>query len=221
MMSSVFAKIKAEKLAQKLSAATGIQLTDEIDNPIVAALLNDFRTDLQKQHSLESKSAKAEFKASRLDHYRDWVNGILANEAMPYDKITTEMAVWSIDAGDLDYAIQIADYMLNGDHPMPPVFEEKTASALLRLFNQQADIATFEQLKSIENIFLAQDVKDDLRAKLYRKIGEHLVESDPKEALHYWDNALELDKEVGVKTKTDQLRKKVEEPVIEEQSEDG
>lgn len=210
-MASVLAKIKAEKLAQKISAATGIQLSDEIDNPVLAALLNDFRADLQQQHSLESKSAKAEFKASRLDHYRDWVNGILANEERPYDKITTEMAVWAIDAGDLDFAIEIADYMLMGEHPMPIVFEEKTASALLRLFNHQAENATFTQLKCIENLFIAQDVKDDLRAKLYRNIGEHLVESDPKEALSYWDEALTLDDGVGIKTRAENLRKKINE----------
>ncbi len=213
MAASVFAKLKAEKLAQRL----GNQSEDhsaETDNPVLAGLLNDFRVDLKHAQSLESKSAKSEFKAERLDHYRSWVTGILDNELMPYDKITTEMAVWSVDGGDIDFSIEIARYMINGQHDLPITFTEKTPTALLRLFTDKADkepeLVSLEHLQKLEEIFADADVKDTVRAKLYRYIAERQVENSPAEALANFEKAKELNPSETVVTVIKNLKKQLE-----------
>lgn len=200
-----FKREKERKLAE-LQGNTAIP--NEMD-PEQQNLLVRLKHDLSSLRSILSYEEKERFKAEHLEDYRHWVEGILDNQNAPEDKITSEMFIWAVDAGDIDFALRIATYLMTNNYDLPPIFKTNKAGAITeqitnRALNQKTD-TTLEHLLALNDLMMDEDMLDAIRAKLNRAIGELSEESNPQFALAVWKRALELDPDVGIKTRANKL----------------
>ncbi|OYQ79313.1 hypothetical protein B9T11_08745 [Wohlfahrtiimonas chitiniclastica] len=200
-----FKREKERKLAElQGNAATPNDMDPEQQN-----LLVRLKHDLSSLRSILSYEEKERFKAEHLEDYRHWVEGILENPNAPEDKITAEMFIWAVDAGDIDFALRIATYLMTNNYDLPPIFKTNKAGAITeqitnRALNQKPD-TTLEHLLALNDLMTDEDMLDAIRAKLNRAIGELSEESNPQFALAVWKRALELDPDVGIKTRANKL----------------
>ncbi|GAA5097447.1 phage terminase small subunit [Wohlfahrtiimonas larvae] len=202
----LFKREKARKLAAKLDEHGDLPTSA---NPAHLNLLTRLKQDLSSLRAILSFEEKERFKAEHLDDYRPWVEGILDNQDAPEDKITSEMFIWAVDAGEIELALRIATYLMENNYELPPIFKTNKAGAITeqivnRALNNKADI-TLDHLITLNELMADADMLDAIRAKLNRAIGELSEESNPQFALAVWQRALELDPDVGIKTRANKL----------------
>lgn len=148
--------------------------------------LQDHRLRLK---NIQSEEGKAALKREILPDYAPYLAGILQADAGGQNEVVTTAMVWSIDAGDFESALLLADYVLRHKLAMPDRFSrttgclvaEEIAEAALKA--QQADhdfdpavLARAAQLTANE------DMPDQVRAKLFLAAGRGVIRTATDEA---------------------------------------
>lgn len=193
--------------ADRAAAQIGLRLT------------HDLRA-LKETRSIDHKIAK---KREMIGQYRDWIAGILAADSgigtgIAADVLPTIM-VWAIDIGDYDYALALGEFVLHHRVPLPKRYERDAATLIVEEIADQAIRAQnsdqrfpFEILDRVQDLTFADDIHDQVRAKLLKAIGVELVaaaqdmEADPARAeltsaLSALREAQRLHDRIGVKDK--------------------
>lgn len=172
-------------------------------------------------HAVQSITDKAKLKAEFLPEYDGYIEGILAAGAIPVgDDVYTTLLVWTIDAGNLNRAVEMASLVFNAADTMLSVggFERTAKVAVFEEIADQlakgAAIDT-EVLQSL--IELAQqkngdlhaiDMPDKVRAKFFKSAGEIFEhQGDKTAAIALYQVALQYDDKIGVKQKLTALSK--------------
>lgn len=210
-------KIQQRKAARSCKSQDPALLNESV------SLLADLHNDLTVIKSFDGKPRKVAYKKERIGHYMPWVKGLIEGDQGHEDKILQYMLVWSVDIGDIEQFLMIAEYM--SKHDLNPPFETKLASFVSDNAREQITTMTLDEALKIEAFLSDKDVNEKTHAQFLRLLGEKILEGEPEtlemlgKAEAVWSKALELDPEVGIKTKLRSLIKAIEEQTAEETAE--
>lgn len=161
---------------------------------------------------VRSMERKAEMKSGLLPTYAPWVAGVLANGRGAQDAVLMTVMVWKLDAGDVPGALEIARYALQHKLVMPEGYTRPTPYLLAEEVADTATRAhTAGQAVSIDllidtlTLTDAEDMPDQVRAKLHKIIGLILRGGKPEQALFHLKRAFQLDSRSGVKKDIERL----------------
>lgn len=161
--------------------------------------------------AIQSLKAKAKKKAAFIPEYEGYVEGVLAADEDVQDDVVVTVLIWAIDAGQIDYALEIAEWALKYDLDPPAGFDRSLASIVVE---EIADSAAahpqpdkLEGLERVNVLVKDKDVPDPVRAKMYKALGLLSAEENPEQALEYYQLALEYNPKAGVKKTISKLLK--------------
>ncbi|MDA5192810.1 phage terminase small subunit [Govanella unica] len=175
------------------------------DNPAAAQIMMRFQGDMQRLKQIQSVKAKIDAKRDMLPEYAPWCEGLLKTAAetgtgVP-DEILTTMMVWRIDTGDYAGALELAAHVLRYQLPLPKRYErsagtliaEEIADAALTALGK-GDAFDLGTLQDTEALTVAEDMPDEVRAKIFKAIGLEFIrqadaETDAGHALVLRTNA--------------------------------
>lgn len=193
--------------------------------------LLQLNSDKNRLKNIQSKQNKIELKRQLLPNYKPYVEGILEVKPGVQDAVITEILVWAIDIGDYEFALDIAEYVLEHGLKLPDRFErseacfitEDIADEFLKTLKTDVavDITVLERLEQlITDESLAQskrDMPDEVKAKLYLALGktemrfvtgEELVDLvHATRARDFLDQACKLDDKCGGRTDLNKMTK--------------
>jgi hypothetical protein len=213
--------------AQILGRRTGTTMVSQ-STPVSDAPSNDdenpdagsnielkFWNDDQQLSNIQSISHKTELKKELLPFYIPWIEGTIAEGVGSQDDMLVKLMVWCLDTHEFKTAVDIAAYALLNDFVMPEpftrdvatVFVEQLAEEMLSL-EKDTDVSVHADLvqRAIE-VTTSQDMPDQVRAKLYRVLGDSLKDAKPDDAINAYKIAIKLDDKVGCKKDLAQLEK--------------
>lgn len=176
-----------------------------------------FWNDFENLSNIQSISHKKELKAELLPSYLPWIEGTIAEGIGSQDDMLVKLMVWCLDTHEFEVATDIAEYALLNDFVMPEPFNRDVATVFVEqlsdeMLKEVEDVATHADLiqRAIDST-TGQDMPDQVRAKLYRVLGESLKDAKPSEAINAYEKAIKLDDKVGCKKNLEQLRKAIAE----------
>jgi hypothetical protein len=161
---------------------------------------------------VRSMERKAEMKSGLLPSYAPWVAGVLANGRGAQDAVLMTVMVWKLDAGDVPGALEIARYALQHKlvmpegytRPTPYLLAEEVADAATRA-HTAGQVVNIDLLIDTLTLTDAEDMPDQVRAKLHKIIGLILRSGKPDHALFHLKRAFQLDSRSGVKKDIERL----------------
>ncbi|MEG8268620.1 phage terminase small subunit [Acinetobacter baumannii] len=215
----------------KSAAETAAEFGTMLNTNAYEQQLLQLNSDKNRLKNIQSKQNKIELKRQLLPNYKPYVEGILEVKPGVQDAVITEILVWAIDIGDYEFALDIAEYVLEHGLKLPDRFErseacfitEDIADEFLKTLKTDVavDITVLERLEQlITDESLAQskrDMPDEVKAKLYLALGktemrfvtgEELV--DLVHATHardFLDQACKLDDKCGGRTDLNKMTK--------------
>ena len=212
--------------AQVLGRRTGTTMVNQ-STPVSDAASEDtnpdaggsielkFWNDDQQLSNIQSISHKTELKKEFLPFYMPWIAGTIAEGVGGQNDMLVKLMVWCLDAHEFKTAVDIAAYALLNDFVMPEpftrdvatVFVEQLADEMLVLEKEGDVTAHSDLVQRAIGITTAQDMPDQVRAKLYRVLGDSLKDAKPDEAIQAYKTAIKLDDKVGCKKDLAQLEK--------------
>jgi hypothetical protein len=190
-------------------------------------LLMALGEDLRQLSNIQSLERKIEAKAEMIARYMPWVQGALQAEVPAQDEIVTTILIWLLDLGRWAEALSIAGHVLKHGLALPERYKRTPATLIAEeiaeagLVNPaKADAAT---LLAAQELTASFDMHDQARAKLAKAIGlafeRQAAAFDPEAetavaggkpalidaALEWFQRALSLDKNAGVKKSIERL----------------
>lgn len=178
-------------------------------------MLAKLATDRRRLKTLQSVERKIVVKREVLPEYADYVAGALQGGRGAQDDVLVTIMVWRIDVGDYAGALDIATYALQHGLTLPDQYSRTLGTVIAEEFAEAALIALkatqqfdVDQLFKVDKLTEAQDMPDEVRAKLYKATG-YALDRYPTLALPYLRRAVELHDRIGVKKDIDRLEKAV------------
>lgn len=177
-----------------------------------------FWNDFENLSNIQSISHKKELKAELLPSYLPWIEGTIAEGVGAQDDMLVKLMVWCLDTHDFKVATDIAEYALLNDFVMPEPFKRDVATVFVEQLSDEmlsldkdpdaSNIVDHADLiqRAIDST-TGQDMPDQVRAKLYRVLGDSLKDAKPNAAINAYEKAIKLDDKVGCKKDLEQLRK--------------
>ena len=193
--------------------------------------LMQLNSDKNRLKNIQSKQNKVELKRQLLPNYKPYLHGILEVKPGVQDAVVTEMLVWSIDVGEYDFALDLAEYVLEHGLKLPDRFErseacfitEDIADEFLKVLKTDVsiDITVLERLESLitdESLDKSKrDMPDEVKAKLYLALGKaemHLITGEQlvdlvhaTRARDFLEQACKLDDKCGGRTDLNKMTK--------------
>ena len=174
-----------------------------------------FWNDDQHLSNIQSISHKVELKKEFLPFYMPWIEGTIAEGVGGQNDMLIKLMVWCLDAHEFITAADIAEYAFLNDFVMPEpftrdvatVFAEQLADEMLAIEKDIDVAAPIGLIQRAIDITTPQDMPDQVRAKLYRVLGNSLKDAKPDEAITAYEIAIKLDDKVGCKKDLAQLTK--------------
>ena len=129
-----------------------------------------------------------------------------------------KLMVWCLDTHEFKVSTDIAEYALLNDFVMPEPFKRDVATVFIEQLSDEmlgldkdpdtSNIADHADLiQRAFDITSSKDMPDQVRAKLFRVLGDSLKDAKPNEAITAYEKAVKLDDKVGCKKDLEQLRK--------------
>jgi hypothetical protein len=214
----------------RVSAARGYRgrcrppLRHATGHELMLAQLAEHKRQLKQIQSIERK---ADAKRSMLPDYAAWIQGVLEADAGLQDEVFMSVMVWHIDVGDFAGALPMACYAIRHRLVMPDQYQRTTACLIAEEYAAMAIKAAeasqpvdVEALGEIAQLVEAEDMPDEVRAKLHKAIGYAdlaLVGTLPageqqarrQHALANLQRAFELHDKVGVKKDIERLERDI------------
>lgn len=215
----------------KSAAETAAEFGTMLNTNAYEQQLLQLNSDKNRLKNIQSKQNKIELKRQLLPNYKPYIEGILEVKPGVQDAVITEILVWAIDIGDYEFALDVAEYVLEHGLKLPDRFErseacfitEDIADEFLKTLKTDVavDITVLERLANlITDETLAQskrDMPDEVKAKLYLALGktemrfvtgEELVDLvHATRARDFLDQACNLDDKCGGRTDLNKMTK--------------
>lgn len=188
-------------------------------------ILHRLRNDLSRLSDIQGTDFKIEYKKTVLGQYEPWIDGVIAANTGVSDEVFTTVLVWQIDCGNYDRALDMADYVLAHNLPLPERYHRTPAVMVideigdraLTLFaagvdaEQRIPLAVLERLDELTANY---DVPNEVRAKLCKALAYTLRVSkdtaDKERALELLRRAILLHEKSGVKRDIELLQRELE-----------
>ena len=174
------------------------------------AQLNAHKIELKAIKSIKTKAAR---KREFLDDYAAYVEGILAADEPVQDDVVMTIFIWALDAENIEFAMEIAEWALAHDIAPPPDFKRSVASILAEEMAELAlsDIEIISEysgyLEHVSEMVAEKDMADPVRAKLLKALGYAKREDAPEDALAFLKEAIALHPKIGVKRDIETLER--------------
>lgn len=215
----------------KSAAETAAEFGTMLNTNAYEQQLLQLNSDKNRLKNIQSKQNKIELKRQLLPNYKPYVEGILEVKPGVQDAVITEILVWAIDIGDYEFALDIAEYVLEHGLKLPDRFERSEACFITEdiadefLKTLKTDVAVnitvlerLEQLITDESLAQSKrDMPDEVKAKLYLALGktemrfvtgEELVDLvHATRARDFLDQACKLDDKCGGRTDLNKMTK--------------
>ena len=199
-----------------------VQITPEILNqanvPNVELRMFNHLNILKDMKSIQERIAK---KAEWLPEYQGYIDGCLAVSPAPQNTVLVHLMIWAIDANEFELAVRIAEYAVLNDMVMPEGYTRTTAEfvteqcAEVFIDDTSFAIANASLIERIINLGEGEQMVDEVRAKIYRALGDALNQAQPMEAVSAYKNALRYNPKAGCKKDLEQLEKRLRLPATE------
>lgn len=202
------------KLAAKGAIASAANpLLPNNQYTLMLNLLAQFRRRLK---DIKSNAAKEQVKRDELlPELKPYVNGVLEADTGQQDDVVVYYMVWSLDAGDINECLRIADYATRHCLAMPEQFArdiwdwlaEEIAIRTIKAseIGEPLDHSAF----TVWSLVKDADLMDEVQAKLQKAMGLVLHAERPELAVQHYRRAVELWDKVGVKKLITELEKQV------------
>lgn len=215
----------------KSAAETAAEFGTMLNTNAYEQQLLQLNSDKNRLKNIQSKQNKIELKRQLLPNYKPYVEGILEVKPGVQDAVITEILVWAIDIGEYEFALNIAEYVLEHGLKLPDRFERSEACFITEdiadefLKTLKTDVAVditvlerLEQLITDESLVQSKrDMPDEVKAKLYLALGktemrfvtgEELVDLvHATRARDFLDQACKLDDKCGGRTDLNKMMK--------------
>lgn len=179
-------------------------------------MLAKLTEDRRRLHDLQSIERRAEVKRELLPDYAAWVDGAIEGDHGVQDDVLMTVMVWRVDSGDLAGALQIARYALQHKLAMPDQYKRSPGCLIAEEFADHAlrldaiSPETTAVLRAADELTAAEDMPDQVRAKLLKAIGSGLSQAgDAAGALDTLKRAISLHDKVGVKKDIERLEREL------------
>ncbi len=220
-----FLKHQAQAVAKQAEEYGSMQNLNAYEQQLL-----QLNSDRQRLKNMQSDKLRTEFKAQQLPQYLPYVQGILQVRPNVPDDVVTEMMVWAVDVENFDVALDIAEYVMPANLPLPDRFGRNVASfitediadhVLSQLPEQSIDIINavyLQVLTRLETLISrpelpinVKDMPDQVKAKLYLALGRAYAQTEQYElAKTHLQDALLLHEHCGGKTNLKQVLKHLE-----------
>lgn len=204
-------RVQAEQAAAQTPAGESLKNCSAYE-----LMLLKLAEDRRRLKEVQSMEAKAEVKRKLLPDYAPWVEGAISAGKGAQDDVLMTVMLWRIDAGDYSGALDIAEYALPYQLVMPDRYMRTTATTLAeeiadaakraRDGKQPFDLAILQRCQSLTE---AEDMHDQVRAKLHKELGLLQEEVDPAAALANLSRAKALHDKVGVVKDIERIEKAI------------
>ncbi len=202
---------QAEAAARASRVATGYGAEPTSGHALLLAKLAADRRTLKDIKSIEQKIVA---KRRMLPEYVAWCEGALLADAGGADEILTTCMIWSLDVGDFDHALALADYCIRHKLDLPAHYQRDAPALLVeqvadaakaaRDAGEDFDIAILRRACELTD---GADIHDQIRAKAHKEIGLLLETTDPDQALWNLKRAQALNNSVGVKKDIERIER--------------
>lgn len=152
------------------------------DATVYEQFLAKLHQDRLRLKQVQSNEAKAALKAELVPEYAAYVEGVLAADAGAPDEVITTVMVWAIDASMYRSALDLAAYVLKHKLAMPDRFERTTGCLVAEEIAEGAKKALdageefpIDVLEQATDLTAAEDMPDEVRAKLYLMRGRAVI----------------------------------------------
>ncbi|MBP6518330.1 phage terminase small subunit [Shewanella sp.] len=187
-------------------------------------ILHRLRHDQTRLSYIQGTEFKIEYKKTILDQYEPWIDGVLSANTGQSDEVFTTVLVWQIDCENYDRALDMADYVLAYNLPLPERYNRTPATMVideicdkaLTLFAASVDkekLISINVLERLNEITKTYDVPNEVRAKLYKSLAYTLRLNDnindKSQAVELMQSALLLHEKVGVKRDIELLQREI------------
>lgn len=194
------------------------ELLNQANVPNVELRMFNHLNILKEMKSIQERIAK---KAEWLPEYLGYIEGCLAVSPAPQNTTLVHLMIWAIDANDFELAVRIAEYVVLNDMVMPEGYTRTTAefvteqSAEVFIDDTDIAIANASLIERIISLGQGEQIVDEVRAKIYRALGDALNQAQPMEAVSAYKNALRYNPKAGCKKDLEQLEKRLRQPATE------
>ncbi|MGJ8518190.1 phage terminase small subunit [Carnimonas bestiolae] len=164
-----------------------------------------------------SVTAKEAIKKTLLPKYAPYIEGVLeAGNGKP-DPLFSTLLIWRLDAGDIDGALDMAEYALAHGFASPDEHQRTTAEILIEVGIEKltkdgllVDHAR-STLERIARLTEGESIVDQVAAKLFKARGNAaLADQDAGAAVEHFKRALALHPSVGCKPQLKKAEKVLE-----------
>lgn len=199
-------------------AASGVDTTVVSPTANIELRLFNHLNELKETKSIQEKIAK---KKAWLPEYMGYIEGSLAVSPSNQNNTLITLMIWAIDAGEYDIGTRIAEYAILNDMVMPEGYSRGIAEFVTEQsasdFIDDTDLAVANAsiIQRIIDLGVGEQMVDEVRAKIFRALGDALKDAQPVEALNAYKNALRLNSKVGCKKELTALEKLLNKQTIE------
>lgn len=167
---------------------------------------------------MKSIQDRIALKAEWLPEYYGYIDGCLAVSPAAQNTTLVHLMIWACDVNDFELAVKIAEYVVLNDMVMPEGYSRSTAEfvteqcAEVFIDDDELAIANATLIERIISLGEGEPMVDEVRAKIYRALGDALNQAQPIEAVTAYKNALRYNPKAGCKKNLDQLEKRLRQP---------
>ncbi|KNZ39968.1 hypothetical protein AKG33_01075 [Dichelobacter nodosus] len=176
-------------------------------------MLDQLAQQKRELKNIKSREGKIALKQKILPQWSGYLDSQLTAKHPVQDEIIGQLLIWSIDVGDYEQALNIGSVMLTAKLSLPAHFERDLEDALTEEMSE-AWLRSNELKPSLEHLLTLKqlvdeyDLFDEVRAKLYRALGEAEYEAGHEEAaMINLRTAISLNDKVGAKVLLNKLEK--------------
>jgi len=195
-------------------------------------ILHRLRHDQTRLSHIQGTEFKIEYKKTVLGQYEPWIDGVLSANTGQSDEVFTTILVWQIDCEHYERALDMADYVLAHNLPLPERYNRTPATLVIDEICDRAltlfaagvvknKLIAIKVLMRLNDMTKPYDVPNEVRAKLYKSLAYTLRLNDDigdkVRAVELMQSALLLHEKVGVKRDIELLQREIKKiPVVQD-----
>lgn len=138
-------------------------------------MLYKLAEDRGRLKDVQSIERRADVKRQLLPEYQPWIQGVLEGDSGQQDDVFMTIMLWTIDIGDIAGALPMVEYAINHKLVMPDQYKRTPACLIAEeaaeIALKTGDVQHLNALLTVEGLTIAEDMPDEVRAKLHKAIG--------------------------------------------------